>query len=93
MYATLTFSLYKDFQLSQATPTNTPQTLKRNTSGGTFGGPIKKDKLFFFGSYQGIRQVNGIATSGFAFGYAPNTYLKHDPVRHGTKSVWDASRS
>ena len=25
------------------------------------GGPIKKDRLFFLGSYQGTRQVNGIA--------------------------------
>jgi Carboxypeptidase regulatory-like domain/TonB dependent receptor len=29
--------------------------LKRNTFGITFGGPIIKDKLFFFGSYQGQR--------------------------------------
>jgi hypothetical protein len=55
--------------------TNTPQTLKENTFGGAFGGPIKKDKLFFFGSYQGFRQVNGIGTSGFASGYEPNTHL------------------
>jgi hypothetical protein len=66
---------YKRFQESQPQPTNHPQTLKQNTFGGTFGGPIKKDKIFFFGSYQGIRQVNGIGTSGFAFGYTPNTYL------------------
>ena len=29
--------------------------LNRNSFGGTLGGPIKKDKLFFFGSYQGVR--------------------------------------
>jgi len=29
--------------------------LHRNVFGGTVGGPIKKDKLFFFGSYQGQR--------------------------------------
>jgi hypothetical protein len=27
-------------------------TLKRNQFGGTIGGPVKKDKLFFFGGYQ-----------------------------------------
>ncbi len=30
-------------------------TLKQNQFGGTLGGPIKKDELFFFGSYQGTR--------------------------------------
>ena len=29
--------------------------LHRNVFGGTIGGPIKRDKLFFFGSYQGQR--------------------------------------
>jgi hypothetical protein len=35
--------------------------LKENQFGFAFGGPMKKDQLFFFGSYQGTRQVNGIA--------------------------------
>ena len=29
--------------------------LNRNSFGGTIGGPIIKDKLFYFGSYQGVR--------------------------------------
>ena len=31
-------------------------SLKRNQFGGTIGGPIRKDKLFFFAGYQGTRQ-------------------------------------
>jgi len=54
---------------------NKPQILKQNTFGGTLGGRIIKDKLFFFGSYQGFRQINGIGTSGFASGYESATVL------------------
>jgi Carboxypeptidase regulatory-like domain len=31
--------------------------LRRNQFGGTVGGPIRKNKTFFFGSYSGLRQV------------------------------------
>ena len=35
--------------------------LRENQFGGTVGGPIIKDKWFFFGSYQGTRQLNGVS--------------------------------
>jgi len=34
----------------------------QNQFGGTLGGPIKKDKVFFFGDYQGTRNIQGIET-------------------------------
>src|SRR5258708_15802599 len=35
---------------------------RQNQFGGTVGGPIRKNKLFFFGDYQGTRQSQGIDT-------------------------------
>ncbi len=35
---------------------------KQNQFGGTIGGPILRDKLFFFGDYQGTRQTIGVST-------------------------------
>ncbi len=35
---------------------------KQNQFGGTFGGPIKKDRTFFFGSYEGRRIRQGISS-------------------------------
>jgi hypothetical protein len=39
------------------------EPLKQNQFGGTFGGPIRKDKTFFFGFYEGFRNRQG-QTSG-----------------------------
>lgn len=36
-------------------------SLKQNQFGFALGGPIKRDKLLFFTSYQGTRQINGVA--------------------------------
>jgi len=41
----------------KASGVNRPE-LKRNVFGATLGGPIKKDKMFFFLSYQGTREAN-----------------------------------
>jgi hypothetical protein len=39
--------------------------LRYNRFGATLGGPIKKDKMFFFGSYQGIRVTDDLNATSF----------------------------
>ncbi|MGH9752965.1 MAG: carboxypeptidase regulatory-like domain-containing protein, partial [Blastocatellia bacterium] len=39
-------------------------SLRQNQYGFALGGPVKKDKLLFFTSYQGTRQVNGFLPAG-----------------------------
>jgi hypothetical protein len=45
----------QEFGELQAGLPNIPQHKVRNTFGGTIGGPIKKDRLFFFAAYEGQR--------------------------------------
>ncbi len=42
---------------------NVPQHILRNTFGGTIGGPIQKDRLFFFGAYEGQRTADQVQVS------------------------------
>src|SRR4029077_20774476 len=49
-----------------AAPGTAKQVLNQNQYGGTFGGPVKKDKLFFFVAYQETAEKNGIAGFGFS---------------------------
>ena len=39
------------------------EPLKQNQFGGTLGGPIRKNKDFFFGYYEGFRNVQGVTQS------------------------------
>lgn len=41
-------------------------TFRQNQFGGTLGGPIRRDKLFFFVDYQGTRQTQGVDTGNIS---------------------------
>ena len=47
--------LVKTAELLDGDP-NKPLKLNRNIFGASLGGPIKKDRMFFFGNYEGTRQ-------------------------------------
>lgn len=55
-----------DFFNNSARPYRPRDTLKRNQYGGTIGGPVRKDKLFFFGGYQRTSlRSDGTSTTAF----------------------------
>ncbi len=60
-----------------------PPPFRRNQFGGVFGGPIKRDKTFFFGGYEGLRQ--GLGTTLIAF--VPTVRAKQGILPTGTVAV------
>jgi hypothetical protein len=58
--------------------------LKQNQFGGTIGGPIIKRKLFYFGSYQGTRQINGLSANSVANAILPGLTDDRSPAALGS---------
>ena len=70
------FEFFRDTNMNANSWGNLPSLktpFHRNNFGGTVGGPIVKDKAFFFFSYGGLRQTVGQFLSG---GVVPTTLAK-----------------
>jgi carboxypeptidase family protein/TonB-dependent receptor-like protein len=57
------FEFLRNTALDAKNPVDTTvETFRQNQFGGTLGGPMVKNKLFFFADYQGTRTTQGIPT-------------------------------
>jgi hypothetical protein len=66
---------------------NKPPRLLRNTFGGTFGGPVKKDRLFYFFSYEGQRTRESYQVSRVV----PSAALRDGVIQYPCAAVLDNS--
>ncbi len=64
-----------------------PQHILRNTFGGTIGGPIKKDRLFFFAAYEGQRTADQTQTTRIPTPSLAAGELKYSAIRSATRTA------
>jgi len=63
-------------------------TLQRNVFGGLLGGPIKLNSLFFFVSYQGMRERNGASPGSLTSGVLIAPGLTNDRSQESLLSIF-----
>jgi hypothetical protein len=61
------------------------EDLKQNQFGFAFGGPIKKDRIWFHSFYEGLRQITGFSAAG----YSPTAAMFAGNVRETALPVYD----
>ena len=82
------------FDTLYALPTSAPgggrriSPFRRNQFGGAIGGPIKKDKAFFFATYEGFRQLYDSPPAVGVTGTIPAAC--HTPIVGGVQTVTNA---
>ena len=62
-----------------------PEGLKRNQFGGAVGGPIKKDRIWFFANYEGLRQLDAFASNA----YTPTTAIFGGDFTQAGQTIYD----
>lgn len=73
----------QNYSLTGVSQVKTP--VRYNLFGGSFGGPVLRGKLFFFGSYQGLRQ----RTTAYTTTRVPTTLERTGDFSASTVTIYD----
>ena len=63
--------------------------LNRNVFGGLVGGPIERNRIFFFGSYQATRELNGASPNSLSSSVLIAPGLSNDRTEQTLRSTFD----